>query len=102
MLEVKSDQAFATLISGSYLTVVDFAAKWCGPCKSLAPRLEILALRYPSVRFVKVDVDTMDSLASKYQITAMPTILLFRKGSVVARVIGADDRKIEEAIKKNL
>ena len=102
MLEVKSEQAFATLVSGSHLTLVDFAAKWCGPCKSLAPRLEILAMRYPLVRFVKVDVDTMDGLASKYQISAMPTILLFRKGSVVARVVGADDRKIEDAIKKNM
>lgn len=100
MHEIRSEQLFQTTISAPQLTVVDFAAKWCGPCKMLGPKLEAMTGRYPSVRFIKVDVDSMDALAAKYQISAMPTILFFRKGLVVGRVMGADDHKIEEMVKK--
>jgi len=70
--------------------LVDFHAVWCGPCKAIAPRYTQLASQNPHVRFLRVDVDKQKAIASKYQITAMPTFLAIKSGSVVDTVRGAD------------
>ena len=53
--------------------VVDFTATWCGPCQAIAPFFAELAARYPSARFVKVDVDELEEVAAAARVTAMPT-----------------------------
>jgi thioredoxin 1 len=71
---------FKTVIAASRLTVVDFFAKWCGPCKQIAPHIEKLAKEKPNVSFVKVDVDEAQEVAAEYRIRAMPTFMLFKGG----------------------
>jgi thioredoxin len=66
--------------------LVDFYAQWCGPCQMMQPVLEDLASRLDSVaRVAKVDTDKSPRLASRYQVEALPTLILFHKGKVIER-----------------
>ena len=76
--------------------VIDFFATWCGPCKKIAPAFEQLATVYPSIVFLKVDVDESAELVDKYGIQAMPTFIFLKEGVVVKRIEGADLRAMEE------
>ena len=70
--------------------LVDFWAEWCGPCKMIAPILEELAVEQ-SEKFTigKLDVDVNVATATKYSVMSIPTLLLFKNGEVVARLVGA-------------
>lgn len=71
------------------LVLVDFWAQWCGPCKMLAPIIEELASDYDGKAVVgKVDIDEQQGLASKYGIMSIPTLVLFKDGQEVNRLVG--------------
>ncbi|MBI1951953.1 MAG: thioredoxin [Acidobacteria bacterium] len=75
--------------------LVDFWAEWCGPCRMVAPVLEKLAEEYDGkVRVGKVNVDDESSLAGRYGIQSIPTLLLFKNGKVVEQYIGAASRDV--------
>ena len=71
------------------LTLVDFWATWCGPCRMVAPIVEELASETPDVTFAKVDVDENPDVAMGLGITSIPTLMLFKNGKLVDRLIGA-------------
>jgi len=69
--------------------LVDFFAPWCGPCKMLAPLLERLAEEFASrIKFAKLNVDDAPELAGQYDITGVPTLILFRGGKAVDQRVG--------------
>lgn len=70
--------------------LVDYWAEWCGPCKMIAPALDESAETYADrLSIAKVDVDQNQSLASRYHVRGIPTLMLFKDGEVVATKIGA-------------
>ncbi len=74
--------------------LVDFWAEWCGPCKMIAPALDELADEYAGrARIGKVNIDEHQSLAAKYSVRAIPTMLLFSKGEVVEQMVGAKGKR---------
>jgi thioredoxin 1 len=99
--ELDSSNFDATVTGGSAPVVVDFWAPWCGPCKAIAPILEELAEEMgDAVKICKVNVDNNSEVASKYEIRAIPTILIFKGGQVAETVVGLtskDDLKAKIA-----
>ena len=84
------------------LTVIDFYATWCGPCKAMAPIVEKMKEKYPNVEFKKVDIDQEQELAMQYQIDAVPTFV-FKTEKGDRRIVGAcSEAEFEAAIKKAL
>ena len=67
---------------------VDFYASWCGPCQVFAPILEDFAMNHPEVRVCKADVDALPERAAEYNVQSVPTLLIFRDGSVTNRTVG--------------
>ncbi len=78
------------VLNSSKLTVVDFGAEWCGPCKVLGPVIEEIAQELGDQATVyKMDVDGNPSTPSKYHIRGIPTVILFKDGKVVDQLVGA-------------
>ena len=88
---------FNDIIKSDALTLVDFFATWCGPCKMMHPVLEQLKDDLgDSIRIIKLDVDKNEELAMQHRIQSVPTLMLFKKGEVIWRQSGAmrlDDLK---------
>lgn len=84
------EQSFEQEVTQSALpVVVDFYAPWCGPCKILAPVLAHFASEFQGkIKFAKLNVDDAADLASRYQITGVPTLMLFRAGQPVDAIVG--------------
>ena len=68
--------------------LVDFSAKWCGPCKRLEPRLEELAREMPGAKVVQVDIDESPEIAARYQVGPIPSLRVIRDGKVTASHVG--------------
>lgn len=73
--------------------LVDFWASWCGPCTVLSPVVEELAEEHPEITFGKVNVDEAPELAVRYQVAAIPTLLLFRDGQPVDASVGVKSKQ---------
>lgn len=71
------------------ITLVDFWAAWCGPCRAFAPVFEQASTVHPEITFAKVDTEAEQSLAGAAQITSIPTLMAFRDGILVFRQAGA-------------
>ena len=83
-------EKFNEMINGEQLTLVDFFATWCGPCKMMHPILEQLKEKMgDDIRILKVDVDKNEALSMQYRIQSVPTLMLFKKGEMLLRQSGA-------------
>jgi len=92
-----SDATFTTAIQSHPLVVVDCWAPWCGPCHIIAPIIEDLARDYAGkILFGKLNVDENHRIAMQYQIMSIPTLLVFKDGKLVDRIIGAMPRPMLE------
>ncbi|CAI5756231.1 unnamed protein product [Candida verbasci] len=98
---ITSQSEFDEALKFDGLVVVDFFATWCGPCKMIAPLLEKFSKEYTQVKFLKVDVDEVSEIAQKFEISSMPTFLLFKNGEVIQKLIGANPSALKQAIASN-
>ena len=81
--------AFNTLINSPKPVLVDFSAEWCGPCKMMAPILKQVKQEVgEAITIIKVDIDQSPQAAAKYQVTSVPTLILFKQGAILWRQSG--------------
>ena len=99
-----TESNFSTEINKNRLIVVDFWAPWCGPCKMISPIIEQLASQYSGkVVFGKVNVDNNQRIAQGHSIQGIPTLLIFKNGQVIDRLVGAVPKAyIESKIQSHL
>jgi thioredoxin 1 len=100
-----SDASFEDEVEKSDgLTIVDFWATWCGPCRMIAPILDQLAVEYEGkVKVTKVDVDANIKTGSRFNVRSIPMLLFFKGGKVVDQIIGAVPKAhIESKLQKHV
>jgi thioredoxin 1 len=89
MTTITTDATISADIKASEYVLVDFFARWCGPCAYFAPIIESAETKEKKVTFFKIDVDTAPISCSKYGIIAVPTLIIFKNGVPVGTQIGA-------------
>ena len=101
---ITDDQFESEVINSGTPVLVDFWAEWCGPCKAVAPTLEELAEDYDGrLKIVKVDIDENREAATRFGIRSIPSLLLFKDGAEVDRILGAlPKQQLAEKIDKHL
>ncbi|CCD26588.1 Trx3p NDAI_0I00190 [Naumovozyma dairenensis CBS 421] len=84
--------------SNRKLSVIDFYATWCQPCKAMSPIITKLMNEHPDVNFYKVDVDESPSLAQHCNVSAMPTFVLTKDGAIADTIVGANPSALKKSI----
>ena len=104
VIDVKKSNFQEEVISADKLVLVDLYATWCTPCKALAPVLEELADKYADkIKVVKVNVDEEESIAAKFGIASIPTVIFFKNGQTATSFVGLRSAsEIEKMIEKLL
>ena len=87
-IENLTEATFEAAVQRRGLTVIDFWAGWCGPCRAMAPQFERAAQQRPQHLFAKVDVDAEPALAGRFEIRSIPTLMVLRDGEPIAAQAG--------------
>ena len=104
VMQLSDDSFEKDVLQASQPVLVDFWASWCAPCKAISPVIDALANEYDGqVKIAKLNVDENPATPGKYGVRGIPTLILFKGGSVVDQVVGAVPKnQLESLIKKAL
>ncbi|CAH1417160.1 unnamed protein product [Lactuca virosa] len=92
---------FQSSRTSNKLMVIDFSAAWCGPCKFIEPAVHDLAVEFSDVEFIKIDVDELPDVAKDFEVQAMPTFVLVKKGKERERIVGVKKDELQRMIEKH-
>ncbi|KAL3677613.1 hypothetical protein R1sor_027561 [Riccia sorocarpa] len=99
VIEIQSVKEFEEKLQEAQNThrivVVDFTATWCGPCRIMSPVFVELSKKHPNLIFLKVDVDKLQEVASRWEVTAMPTFIYIKDNKVADKIVGANKDELE-------
>lgn len=105
--QINSEEEFKTeVLNNGKMCIVDFFATWCEPCKMLSPVVEAVSEMKEfgnTVNFYKVDIDGLESLAMKYQVEVVPTLVFFKNGKAVKVEVGyKSEEELAEVVRKEI
>ncbi len=89
IVHVTSENYAHEVLESDKTVLLDFFAVWCGPCKMIAPYLEEIAQEREDVKVCKIDVDQAMDIAAQFRVVSIPTLVVLRKGKVIAQSVGA-------------
>jgi len=102
--KITTEKELNNILKTKTMTIIDFFAEWCGPCKILGPIFEKVADDYEDINFIKIDIDHAPELAAKYEISSIPTLLFLKNGELSNTIRGLirepDLKKTIENFKK--
>ena len=102
IIEITSKEQFDEAVKSENLTIVDFWAVWCGPCRVLKPLLHKIAGEHPEIQLLTVDVDANGELAAEYDINSIPAVFFFKNWEIVDSFVGVmPENEILEKIEAN-
>ena len=94
-----TEEQFDSKLSEGFTGIMDFYAEWCGPCKAMGPLLEQIDIEMGGNSVYKIDVDKSPELSQRYGIRSIPTLIFFKDGVEINKIVGATTKKsIIEAI----
>jgi len=93
---------FEEKVSDSAITIIDFWAPWCGPCKAFAPTYEEVSKNHPDVMFAKVDTEAEQQLGAQFNIRSIPTLMVIRENIVIFSQAGALSKNALEDLVKQI
>lgn len=101
--EIREDTFEIDVIKAEKPVLVDFYADWCGPCKIMAPIIEELSEQYgEQIIFGKCNIDNNMSVAQKFRVLSIPTLIIFKAGKIIEKQVGAcQKQELEEILKKH-
>ena len=95
---ISSNEFQENVLNGNEVVLVDFFAEWCGPCKMIAPTIEEISNEMKGkAKVFKVDIDKSGDLAEKYEIMGVPTLIIFKNGRAVDKIVGFQPKEILKA-----
>ena len=102
IIEITSKNQFDEAVKSEILTIVDFWAVWCGPCRVLKPLLHKIAGEHLEIQLLTVDVDANGDLAGQYNINSIPAVFMFKNGQIVDSFVWVmPENEILEKIEAN-
>ena len=102
IIEITSKDQFDKAVKSEKLTIVDFWAEWCGPCRVLKPLLHKIAGKHPKIQLLTINVDQNQELAEQYDINSIPAVFFFKKWKIVDNFVGVKpENEILEKIEAN-
>lgn len=90
VIKLKTPEEFHNVMKGKQLSIFDFYATWCGPCKAMIPHISQAIEENPDVKFYKIDVDESPEIAKLCEVAAMPTFVFTKDGKVIDKIVGAN------------
>lgn len=92
-----NEKEYYETINSDNLSVIKFSGVWCGPCRVLAPILQSVSEKFEDVNFGEIDVDNQPEIAREQSVRSVPTILFFKNGEIVDKMVGLQQAEVYES-----